>query len=206
MAEHEETPTEYADYACPFCYLTHRSLEQYRQTRESELVIDWHPYDLRSEKRGSDGEIGDGKDMGYPAKVKERINQLQTEYNADEMLDLDEVPKVDSLNAQLVSVYVADEYPEQWATLNAAVFDALWQDGRDISDTAELIEIAANAGVDSDEVQEATGDDELRGHLFEQFAEARHDGVTDIPTFVLKDQTTTGFLSPEELERFVQNT
>jgi predicted DsbA family dithiol-disulfide isomerase len=204
MVEHEETLREYADYVCPFCYLTHHSLEQYQQTREDDLTIDWHPYDLRSQIRGSDTEIDDGKEMEYPSRVKQRINQLKTEYNADEMLDLGTVPKVDSLNAQLVSIYVMNEYPEQWTTLNAAIFDALWQEGRDISDTDELTKIAANVGVDSDDIQAVTRDDELRSHLFELFAKARVNGVTDIPTFVFEDQIATGFLSPDELEQFVQ--
>ncbi|WP_049901889.1 DsbA family oxidoreductase [Halococcus agarilyticus] len=203
MNEPESTLVEYADYSCPFCYLTHRSLEQYRRTRDDALAVDWRPFDLRNGKRGPDGEIDDEADIGYPSEVEQRIGQLRTKFDANEMLSLDEVPKVDSLNAQVVSRYVRNEYPNQWAEVNAAIFDALWEDGRDISDDGVLAEIAAGAGVDRDEIHDTIADDERRSQLFERFEKARRDGVTDVPTFIVDGRTTTGVLSPEEIERFV---
>jgi predicted DsbA family dithiol-disulfide isomerase len=205
MNEPETTLVEYADYICPFCYLAHRSLEQYRRTREDALTVDWRPFDLRSGKRGSDGEIDDGADKGYPTEVEQRVKQLKSQHDADEMLALDEVPKVDSLDAQAVSMYIRDEHPKQWAVVDDAIFDALWEDGRDISDGEVLAEIAANAGVDRDEVRDAITDDERRSQLFERFENARRNGVTDVPTFVADGRTTTGVLSPAEIERFVSD-
>lgn len=205
MSEPENTLVEYADYSCPFCYLAHRSLEQYRRTRDDALTVDWRPFDLRNEKRGPNGEINDEADKGYPTEVEQRIGQLRTKFDADEMLSLDEVPKVDSLNAQVVSAYIRNEYPDQWAEVNATIFDALWEDGRDISDDEVLAEIAAGAGVDRNETYDAIADDERRSQLFERFERARRDGVTDVPTFVVDGRTTTSVLSPEEIERFVSD-
>ena len=53
----ENTLTMYADYVCPFCYLGEASLSQYREERDAPLEVEWHPFDLRSGKRGPDGEI-----------------------------------------------------------------------------------------------------------------------------------------------------
>lgn len=205
MSEHENTLIEYADYSCPFCYLSHRSLERYRRTRDDTLSVDWRPFDLRNGKRGPDGEIDDEADIGYPSAVEQRVEQLRTQFDAGEMLALGEVPKVDSFNAQVVSMYVRDEHPNRWATVDAALFDALWEEGRDISDGEILAEIAAAAGVDRDEIHDAIADDERRSQLFERFEKARHHGITDVPTFVVDGRTTTGVLSPEEIERFVSD-
>jgi predicted DsbA family dithiol-disulfide isomerase len=65
----DDTPRRiqvYSDYVCPFCYLGRAALDQYQSTRETELEIEWHPFDLRSHQRRPDGTIDtcvdDGKD------------------------------------------------------------------------------------------------------------------------------------------------
>lgn len=69
MSQNVDRITVYSDDVCPFCYLGRRSLEEYQETRTRELDVDWHPFDLRSHKRGPNGEIDhsveDGKDETY---------------------------------------------------------------------------------------------------------------------------------------------
>jgi predicted DsbA family dithiol-disulfide isomerase len=65
---------------------------------------------------------------------------------------------VDSLDAQVASYYVAEHYPlETWLTFDWAVFDALWQDERDIGDVEVLAELAEASGVDPDGSAAAVG-------------------------------------------------
>ena len=195
-----ESLTEYADYACPFCYLAHRSLERYREAG-NELAVDWHPYDLRSDKRDSNGDLA--ADIGYPPAVTERIERLQAEYGVETMLTPENVPHVDSLDAQLVSAYVAADHPERWVEFDAATFEALWRDGRDISEREELLALGERVGVGNEELSAVLADERRCSRLFERFADARRDGVTDVPTFVHRGRTETGVLSPEDLARFV---
>jgi len=87
-----------------------------QNSREDDLEIDWHPFDLRGHKRGSDGEIvdsiEDGKDEVYFEQVRENVAKLREQYDAGEMLDLDELPEdVDSFDAQVASWYVRREHP-----------------------------------------------------------------------------------------------
>jgi predicted DsbA family dithiol-disulfide isomerase len=196
----------YSDYVCPFCYLGRRSLEQYEETHDSP-EIDWHPFDLRSQKRGPDGEIDDsvddGKDEEYFEQVRQNIERLKEQYAADEMLDLDEIPDVDSLDAQVASLHVKQEYPDRWLAFDEAVFEALWIEGRDIGDLAVLTEIAENIGIDSDKIRDAVTDDELRNRLFEMFNEAQRDGITGVPTFAYDGHAARGAVPPEQLERLI---
>lgn len=209
MAQNEDYITVYSDYVCPFCYLGRRSLEEYQETRERDLEIDWQPFDLRNQKRGPDGEIDhsvdDGKGEAYFEQVWENVARLKEEYDADEMLDFDDLPKnVDSLNAQVASFYVNTEYPDQWLAFDEAIFEALWIEGRDIGDVDVLVEIAENAGLDGDEIRTAVADEELRDRLREQFTEAQQDGVTGVPTFVYDGYGARGAVPPEHLERLVE--
>ncbi|MGM0606346.1 MAG: DsbA family oxidoreductase [Halobacteriota archaeon] len=211
MTQNDEQITVYSDYVCPFCYLGRRSLQSYQETRESDLQIDWQPFDLRSQKRGPDGEIDhsvdDGKDDAYFDRVRQNVTRLKEAYDAGEMLALDDLPEnVDSLDAQVASFYVSTEHPEQWLAFDEAIFEALWVDGRDIGDGDVLVDIAEEIGLDGDEIRTAIADDRLRDRLQDQFAEAQREGVTGVPTFVYDGYSARGAVPPEQVARLVEGT
>jgi len=207
VTELDDRITVYSDYVCPFCYLGRRSLDRYRDERTDPLSVDWHPYDLRAQKRGPDGElreVDDDKDEAYFEAVRENVAALRERYGADEMLGIDAVPEVDSLDAQLVSLAVSEDHPETWPALDQAVFDALWVDGRDIGDPEVLVDLAGTAGVPGETVRAALRDTDLRERLHEQFDRARARGVTGVPTFAHGDYVARGAVPPEHLRRLVE--
>ncbi|MBB6644865.1 DsbA family oxidoreductase [Halobellus ruber] len=204
------TITVYSDYVCPFCYLGRRSLETYQSGRETELEIDWRPFDLRAGKRNPDGTIDhdadDGKGEAYYERAKENVRRLQEEYGADGM-ELDLATDVDSLPAQLVSVAVRDTYGyDTWLDFDEAVFEALWHDGRDVGDEDVLADLAADVGVDPGDVREALADEGRRDAIREQFRAAQSAGISGVPTFVVDGHAARGAVPPEQLERLVEGT
>jgi predicted DsbA family dithiol-disulfide isomerase len=205
---HDESLTVYSDYVCPFCYLGKQSLEGYRERREESLAVEWHPFDLRSHKRGPDGEIdhsiADGKDEAYFEQVRENVARLREQYGADEMLNLDDLPEnVDSFDAQVAALHVQREHPETWPAFDDAVFEALWVEGRDIGDADVLAEVAESVGLDGAEIRKAVADDELRTQLREAFEDAKAQGVTGVPTFAYGEHAARGAVPPEHLQRLV---
>ncbi|MDS0478575.1 DsbA family oxidoreductase [Natrinema sp. 1APR25-10V2] len=198
--------TIYADYVCPFCYLGTRSLEQYREGRDAPLAVDWHPFDLRRGKRNADGSIDhdaeDGKDDQYYEQARQNVRRLQEEYDVEMAQEI--ATDVDSFDAQVASWYVKQEYPEQWAAFDEAIYTALWQDGRDIGDVDVLTDLAAEIGLPTDEIRDAIADDGIRAELENRFAEAQQTGVTGVPTFVSDGHVARGAVPPEHLERLVE--
>ncbi|WP_313691404.1 DsbA family oxidoreductase [Halorarum halobium] len=204
-----ETVAVYADFVCPFCYLGRASLNRYRDGREADLEVDWRFFDLRAQKRGPDGEIDDsvddGKDEAYFEQVRENVARLREEYGAEEMLDLDGTPDVDSWDAQQAALFVKREHDA--ATFRAfydAVIDAYWTEGREIGDVDVLADLAADAGLDPDPIRAATEDEELAAELRSRFEETRQRGVTGVPTFVADGRTARGAVPPSHLERLVE--
>lgn len=211
MTQHDDRITVYSDYVCPFCFLGRRSLEAYLDRRERDLQIDWRPFDLRSQKRTPDGTIDDavddGKDEAYFDQVRQNVDRLKEEYDVDEMLSLDDLPEhFDSFTAQVASFYVDTQYPQQWMAFDEAIFEALWVDGRDVSDVDVLVDIAEEIGLDGTEIRTAVADEHLRGRLREQCSQAQQDGVTGVPTFVYNGYSARGAVPPEQLERLVEGT
>ena len=208
MSEQAESQpiTIYSDYVCPFCYLGRVSLSRYQDERDEQLEIDWHPFDLRAGKRGPDGEIDhtvdDGKDEDYYAQARENVRKLQERYDAEMELDL--ATDVDSLPAQLASYYVAETYPyDQWLAFDEAIFEALWQDGEDIGDPDVLAALAADVGLDPDEIRDAIEDDDLRDDLTDRFDTAYQQGITGVPTFIYDGYAARGAVPPEQLQQLV---
>ncbi|WP_324756466.1 DsbA family oxidoreductase [Haloarcula sp. GH36] len=199
--------TVYSDYVCPFCYLGRESLRQYQATREEPLDIDWHPFDLRSGKRSPDGTIDhsvdDGKDDDYYEQAKQNVRRLQDEYGVE--MDLDIATDIDSLPAQVVSYYLKSHTDyETWLAFDEAVFDALWQEGRDIGATDVLVDLATDAGVEAETVHSALDDEALRAEVRQQFATAQQAGVTGVPTFAYDGHAARGAVPPEHIERLVE--
>ena len=202
-----EQITVYSDYVCPFCYLGRQSLTRYQERREEPLRVDWHPFDLRANKRGPDSEIDedadDGKSEAYYEQARENVHRLQAEYGVEMADDLR--TDVDSLPAQVAAVAVREEGGyDAWLAFDEAVFEALWVEGRDIGDHDVLVDVASEAGVDTGTVREAIGDEERRAQVREQFRAASQRGVTGVPTFVYGEHAARGAVPPEHLERLVE--
>jgi len=202
-----DTITIYSDYVCPFCYLGRQSLADYQDSREEPLDIDWQPFDLRSRQRRPDGTLDDsvdsGKDEEYYEEARKNVERLRDEYGADEM-STDLVGDVDGFLAQVASLYVREEYPEQWLAFDEAVFAALWEDGRDVGDRDVLADLAADVGLDGEEVRGVVDEEAWRDRLRDEFADAREFGITGVPTFVYDGHGARGAVPPNQLERLVE--
>ncbi len=206
MSEPADRLALYADYVCPFCYLGTQSLEQYRADRDAPLEVDWQPFDLRSDKRNPDGSIDhdadDGKDEQYFEQARQNVRRLQAEYDVEMAQEL--AVEVDSLPAQQASWYVKREYPDQWDAFDEGIYEALWQDGRDIGDADVLLDVAADVGLPIDEIESALDDETLRTELEDQFTMAQRRGITGVPTFIANDRVARGAVPPAQLERLLE--
>jgi predicted DsbA family dithiol-disulfide isomerase len=202
-----EPITVFSDYVCPFCYLGRESLSRYQEGRDEELQINWQPFDLRRGKRNPDGSIDhsveDGKDDDYYAQAKESVRRLQEKYDVDMAQEI--AADVDSFNAQIASYYVAEQYPyETWLDFDVAIFEALWEDGRDIGDEDVLADLAADVGVDPEEIRSALDDETLRERIEAEWSTAQQQGVTGVPTFAYDGYSARGAVPPEQLQRLVE--
>lgn len=196
----------YADYVCPFCYLGYESLEQYQSQRDQPVPTDWHPFDLRSRKRRDDGTIDrsvdDGKDDEYYEQAKQNVKRLAEEYGVEMADPLKK--DVDSYDAQRVAYRVREEYPEQFEQFHRSIFDALWEDGRDIGEREVLEDLAEEADIPTEVVAETLADESSAAELESLFQQAQQQRITGVPTFVYGEHAARGAVPPEQLRRLIE--
>lgn len=200
-----DTITVFSDYVCPFCYLGRKSLEKYQETREKDLKIDWHPFDLQASRRGPDGELEGSSGMSdeHFEKVKQNVKNLEEEYGAD--MNTYDARDIDSFDAQVASFYVKNNYSyDKWLEFDKSIFEALWKKERDIGDEEVILELAEEAGIDVEEIREAVEDESLQKRVTEKFEEARSHGVSGVPTFLYEGETARGSVPPERFKELVE--
>jgi len=208
MSNTETVPTVrvYADYVCPFCYLGYASLDEYRQQREGPLDVEWHPFDLQSRKRRDDGTIDDsvddGKDDSYYEEAKKNVRRLAGEYDVEMAGELR--TDVDAYDAQRVALRGSEEHPESFEAFHRGVFDALWEEGRDVGDPEVLADVADGAGLPEGYVADTLADDDSAAALEGAFGAAAEVGITGVPTFEYDGYAARGAVPPEQLARLVE--
>jgi len=201
----DDTLAVYSDFVCPFCYLGRAALREYLADADDPPTVEWRLFDLRGYKRGPDGEIrdvDDGKDEDYFEEARENVARLREQYDV-EMQSFDDLPEVDSWDAQQAALYVRQAYPDSFETFYHATMDAYWRDGRDIADPDVLAAVAGDVGVPDTEVRDAIVDERLAAELTDRFERAQRRGISGIPTFVYDDHAARGAVPPAHLERLV---
>ncbi len=202
----DDTLAVYSDFVCPFCYLGRAALREYLADADDPPTVEWRLFDLRGYKRDPEGgfrDVDDGKDEDYFAEARENVARLREQYGV-EMQSFDDVPEVDSWDAQQAALYVRQAYPGSFDSFYHATMNAYWRDGRDIADSDVLVDIAEDVGVSGAEVRDAVTDERLEAELEDHFDRAQRRGISGIPTFVYGDHAARGAVPPAHLERLVE--
>jgi 2-hydroxychromene-2-carboxylate isomerase len=82
--------------------------------------------------------------------------------------------------------------PEKFDTYLSAVMNAIWQDKKNMGDTAVIAETLAQIGLDPAAFMAMIGDDEIKSALVKNTEEAVSRGVFGAPTFFVGDQMFFG--------------
>ena len=82
--------------------------------------------------------------------------------------------------------------------LNRGVFRAYFVHNRNIGSADVLAEIAANLGLDADDLRAALAEGRHRAEVEQEYAEARMLGVTAVPTFVAANRAALVGAHPYE--------
>ena len=188
-----------SDAICPWCWIGKRNLEAALDELGWEAEVHWHPYQLnpdmpraglartayRSQKFGS----------------AERAAQLDVQVTASAAaagleFHLDRQHRTpNTVLAHRLARWAADQGVQ--TPLIEAMFQAYFQDGRDIGDVAVLTGIAAGMGLDA---AAFLASDEHEADVLAEDAGFRQMGINGVPSFALAGHILfSGAMPPDQM-------
>jgi predicted DsbA family dithiol-disulfide isomerase len=188
----------YSDYICPFCFIG-KSLAD-RLEKQFGIETEWKGFEIHPEipPEGCDfTSLGFGE--GTAAAMFSRIAQLA------EKAGLRLEPQARISNTHL-ALQVAEFAKEKglFKEYHRAVFEAYWQEGRDIGDRRQLFSIAASLGLDQKELEAYLRSGKADVKLGQYLREVRQYGIEGVPTFIIGNKMVVGAQPYEALERVVK--
>ncbi len=191
----------YADVACPWCYIGERRLRRALIHRpDIPTEIRWRPFQLephmsRSGENWSDYAV---RHYGGPESMRRTIEQLRRIGATEEIeFDFDRISTVpNTLDAHRLILYAA-RHDREW-TLADALFSAHFAQGRNLSDTDQLIDIARSAGLDPDNARRCIIGTDNVAEVHDSQQTAGELGITGVPAFVIDGRwLISGAVEPE---------
>ncbi|MDX2375453.1 DsbA family oxidoreductase [Microbacterium sp. LRZ72] len=200
----------WSDIACPWCYIGKRNLENglAQLARDGDIPaveVTLHSYEL-SPDTPVDFE-GDEIDYlaGHKGMPREQVSEMLTrvtqvaheaglDYRFDRLQHTNTVIAHELLHAAKAAGRQAD--------MAERLMSAYFTEGRHVGRIDELVELAAEVGLDETEVREALGSRRYLPDVHADEEQARAYGITGVPFFVFDG--TYGVSGAQPPEAFVQ--
>ena len=194
-----------SDTVCPWCFIGKRRLERALAMRPNITAeITWHPFQLNPEMPpdGIERQIYLKAKFGSSERAKD-IYRAVDQASVSEKLDLqlDDIKRMpNSLQSHRLLHYARRHDKQDVVAEN--LFQSYFFYGIDIGSIAHLIKIAAESGLDGEDVRsymESSEDIELvRGHDLQ----SRKLGVSGVPCFIIAEEYAIS--GAQESEVFLQ--
>ena len=181
----------FSDPICPWCFIGKHNLFAALSGVDNNLFsIDWHPFQLNPDmpEGGMDRRAYlETKFGGKEGAVQAYLPVVEHAKSAGLAINFEASIKTPNTLKALCLIHWAKLEGCQ-AEIVQALFEAYFYHGKDIGDTDILVNIAAEAGMDTDMVKRlfASGQDKLE--IQERDASARNMGVRAVPTFIVAGQ------------------
>ena len=182
----------WSDVMCPFCYIGKRRFEEALQQSGhlDKIEVEWKSFQLNPHLKtdpslNSIQHLADAKGwtLEYAQQLTDQVNQMAAEvgltYNANRVV-------ANSFNAHRFS-HLAKKH-NLGNEAEEALFKAYFTDGQNIDDTATLIKLGTEIGLNTEEIQQVLDSDTYGNDVNQDIAEAQQLGIRGVPFFVMNNK------------------
>ncbi|MBN35371.1 MAG: dithiol-disulfide isomerase [Rhodospirillaceae bacterium] len=200
----------FSDPVCPWCYIGKRRLERTLDDipPDRQPHIRWRAFMLNPDMPS------DGMELNAYLSLKFGSSQRAMElydtiaragYEEDILFAFGDIYRTPSTVLAHRLIGWAGEHGVQ-TTLVEEIFQAYFLKGVDIGDVDNLVELAAKAGLTSDEVLAFLETDEGSDTVLAEHNLAQRMGINGVPCFILDGRyAVSGAQSPEVLQRMIES-
>lgn len=190
----------WSDFACPFCYIGKRNLENALKEYKGEVEIEFHSFLLDPNAKRSDVKPNESLARKYGVSAEEGQKMIDRvvamakdvglDYNYDDLIE------TNTIKAHKLLQYSKEEKKDK--AIKEAIFKAHFMDGLDIGDEEVLVDIAKKVGLDEGKSLEA-----LNSEVYESMVDvdrytAQQLQITSVPFFVIDMKRAIQGAQPKE--------
>jgi predicted DsbA family dithiol-disulfide isomerase len=193
----------WSDVVCPWCAIGKRRFEKAlaQFAHRDEVEVSFHSFELDSEApREQEGDLADhlATKYGLTRERAEDMHRQMTETAAAEGWDFhfERARRGNTFDAHRV-LHLAAERGMQDA-VKERVLRGYFEEGAAVSDHATLVGLAAEAGLDADEVQAVLASDRYAEAVRADQRQAQAYGITAVPFFVVDRRYGVAGAQPPE--------
>ncbi len=191
-----------SDPICPWCYIGKARLDQaLARHPDHPFTIEWHPFQLNPDMPAGGMDRRDYLETKFGGKTqaaKVYATIAEAAEAAGLTIDFGAIARTpNTLNAHRLIHWAGIEGRQ--TPVVSFLFDAYFQEGRDIGDKEVLVQVAERAEMDpvaTRRLLESAADAQL---IRDRDSHARARGVTGVPTFIIANQHVVVGAQPPEL-------
>ena len=177
-----------ADFVCPFCFIGKRRFDEALKAVRGPSEVNWYPFQLNPEipAAGLPFDVYLTRRFGSPANVDPVLQHLTTEGKAVGIdFRFDKLRHVPNTVAAHQLMYLAESLGANQSSLAEDLMSAFFEQGRDIGDRDELIEIAKVHRISAGELNDAIEADRIKQFVLTRERQVRGSGIAGVPGFLV---------------------
>ncbi|MDR6545534.1 putative DsbA family dithiol-disulfide isomerase [Chryseobacterium rhizosphaerae] len=202
----------WSDVMCPFCYIGKNNFEEAlnKLPFKDEVQVEWKSFQLDPslDPKQTQNTIEYFREKkGFPeAQATQMISQVaQMGKGAGIDFNFEKALITNTFSAHKL-LHLAKKYNKS-NEMEEALFIAHFIDGKNVGDPEVLVSLAESLDLDKEEARQAVTTDQWNNEVNQDILEARNNGVSGVPFFVLNGKYAVSGAQPvEAFEEALQQT
>ncbi|PWN71627.1 disulfide bond formation protein DsbA [Chryseobacterium phosphatilyticum] len=194
----------WSDVMCPFCYIGKNNFEQALEKLpfKDQVEVEWKSFQLDPTL-----EVNKTQDTIQYFREKKGVAEAQATQMLSQVTQMGKGAGIDfnfektlitnTFNAHKL-LHLAKKHNKS-NEMEEALFIAHFIDGKNVGDVDVLVSLAEKLGIDKDEATKAVTSDELDYEVNQDILEARNNGVSGVPFFVLNGKYAVSGAQPVDV-------
>ncbi len=194
----------WSDVMCPFCYIGKNNFEEAlaKLPFRDEVEVEWKSFQLdpslHPEETQSTFDYFREKKGFAEVQAQQMISQVkQMGLGAGIDFHFEKALITNTFSAHKI-LHLAKKY-DQSNEMEEALFIAHFIDGKNVGDYETLVTLAASQGIDREEAWQVLNSDTFDAEISKDIEEARTNGVSGVPFFILNGKYAVSGAQPAEL-------